>query len=732
MKKLIIISNKISVQILKDKNGIHSEMTDDADRSGLQQFHKKHNTCWVGHPEITFKNITEQDKEEITKQLTSLKYIPLFSDTDTYAQYFNGYSQKVLWPVFHYFPQNADFQNQYWEDYIKINRDFADLISEIYSEGDILWINDHNLLMLPYFLRDRLPNAPIGLFIHIPFPSFEIFRILPQRTEILGGMLCADLVGFHTYDYVSHFLSCVKRLMGFDTFFNQVKLGERILKVDTFPKGIDYSRFHKKKVKNKSKLTSFQRDLQAFKSSNDPGILILSVDWMDYTKGITHKLSALELFLQKNPKYIEKITLIIITSPQDNNSHINEELKKETDEIVGRINGTFGTINWMPVWYFNQQLEQQELIDLYAACDIALIAPLRDGLNLIAKEYIAAQTDGNGILILSEMAGASKELFEALVVNPNDLEDIAMTIKEALEMDDKEKARRIKVMQERLERYDIKRWAVEFLNGLKSIKSIQETTLTKKITDKNIVNIKKLYKTAKSRILFLDYDGTLTRFYKNPEDAKPDDQLYDLLKKLTKDKKNKVVIISGRDKETLSRWFDMTWNIELVAEHGVWYRDPGHDWYMTEKIDNEWKKSVRPLLEYYVDQTPNSFIENKNFSLAWHYRKVDIDLGQQRAWELKDELLNLTTNLNLEIMDGDKVLEIKYSGINKGRAAGIKLSDSTYNFILAIGDDWTDEYTFEAMPEQAYTIKVGTKATKANFYIDSVDTVRELIKILVD
>ena len=235
------------------------------------------------------------------------------------------------------------------------------------------------------------------------------------------------------------------------------------------------------------------------------------------------------------------------------------------------------------------------------------------------------------------------------------------------------------------------------------------------------------YKETRHRILFLDYDGTLAWFKKNPEDAKPDEQLYEILQRLSSDPTNTIVIISGRDKETLGEWFDGEWKVHFVAEHGVWFREPGNDWHMMEQINNDWRSSVEPLLEYYVDQTPRSFIEYKNFSLVWHYRNADPDLGMQRAWELKDELRTLTSNLNLEIMDGDKVLEIKYSGINKGRAASHKLGDNSYDFILAVGDDWTDEFTFEAMPKEAFTIKVGTKTTKASFYIESIELVREML-----
>jgi len=368
-----------------------------------------------------------------------------------------------------------------------------------------------------------------------------------------------------------------------------------------------------------------------------------------------------------------------------------------------------------------------ERIDLYSLSDIALILPLRDGMNLVAKEFVASRHNGEGVLILSELAGASKELHEAILVNPNNLDEISEAIKEALEMPREEQVRRSKVMMQRLSRYTVERWAQEFIKSLEGIKEIQEFTLTRKVNITRMNEIVAAYKESKSKILFLDYDGTLSGFKKNPEDAKPDERLYGILRELSKDKNSKIVIISGRDKETLERWFDSTWNIHFVAEHGVWLKDPGGEWHMMEQIDNDWKESIQPLLEYYVDQTPRSFIEHKNFSLVWHYRKSDPDLSLQRAWELKDELRTLTSNLNLEIMDGDKVLEIKYSGINKGRAALHEMGDNHYDFILAVGDDWTDEFTFDVMPEGAYSIKVGAKTTKASYYIESVELVRELL-----
>ena len=267
--------------------------------------------------------------------------------------------------------------------------------------------------------------------------------------------------------------------------------------------------------------------------------------------------------------------------------------------------------------------------------------------------------------------------------------------------------------------------------GLEDVRKLQESSYTRKVTKHVINKLVDSYQKSKKRIIFLDYDGTLTGFHKDPQMAMPDEELYRIMKKLTSNKKNTIVVISGRDKETLSRWFEEFYdNLAFIAEHGVWNKNPGSDWSMNSHIDKEWMDIIEPVLQNFVDRTPRSFIEYKNYSLVWHYRDADQEMGQQRAWELKDDLKNYVANLNLEIMDGDKVIEIKNAGINKGIAALEKISELKFDFMLALGDDWTDEYTFNALPEEAYTIKVGTKTTAAEYYIKDVEEVRNLLNQL--
>ena len=640
MKRLILASNTLPVNISWQDDRYKIRKTEEQTISGLQNFYEAFHPIWVGLTNLENHEFSPKEMESLENKLDIFNCIPVFPRPRDHNLYLHGFARNTIWPLFHYFTENVTYSEVSWKAYVKINRMFAEKILRIINDGDILWIHDYHLMLLPQLIRERKPGITIGLFNHIPFPSFELFRLLPWRLEVIEGMLGADLIGFQIYDHVRHFMSSVRRLKGVDSVFNRISIGERTMKVDVFPKGINYDRFRNKALSihdNQSTPSTIQTEMQMFKESGHLEKLIISIDKLDYTKGIPQRIRAFERFLQTYPEYQGKVSLIVQAIPSGETSESFFNLKSKVDELVGRINGNYGSITWTPVRYMNQEFTMDERIELYSLSDIALILPIRDGMNLVAKEFVASRHDGTGVLILSELAGASKELHEALLVNPNDLDAISEAIREAIEMPVDEQVRRNKVMMQRLQRYTVERWASEFVKSLEGVKEIQEFTLTRKINITRMRHIVSAYKNSNHRILFLDYDGTLSWFKKDPEDAKPDAQLYDILMELAADEKNTIVIISGRDNETLGRWFGESCNIHFIAEHGVWLRRPGEDWYMLEQIDNEWKESVQPLLEYYVDQTPRSFIEHKNFSLVWHYRKSDPDLSMQRAWELKDE-----------------------------------------------------------------------------------------------
>ncbi len=733
MRRLIIVSHELPFlikQVRKNKYVLTRKVG--GFTPGRKSYDRDLETLRIGSPGVTRKQVGRHERDMLQEKFHKKNCLPIYLKQKLFRQFHEGFCFNTLWPLFHYFTQNTSYRDSEWQAYVEVNRQFAAEIGKLLRKGDQVWVHDYHLMLLPRMIREKHPDTSIGFFMHIPFPSYEILRLLPWRRDILLGMLGADLIGFHTFDYERHFMSCIRRLLGLDTVFNRVQTGKRVIKIDFFPLGIDYRAFsttaRKLKNENLTKKSALHTDLLGRSIVTENKKIILSIDRLDYTKGISNRLESYEHFLKNHPQYLEKVSLILCVLPSREEVPEYKRLKKDMDEMVGRINSRYGVLNWMPIWYFYRTLEDKELIELYSSAHIALITPLRDGMNLVAKEFLASRTDHAGMLILSEMAGAAKEMSEAIIVNPNNIKEVSEAILKALEMPVDEQISRNRIIQNRLKTYDENKWANDFLNALKGVKKLQEIKLARKMTAQIRKNIDANYKKASYRAVFLDYDGTLVGFDKDPQKVSPDKELYSVLKKLSEDENNRITIISGRDKETLGKWFGNEWNINFIAEHGVWTKDAGRDWSMLEKIDKKWMDIIRQTLQFYVDRTPRSFIEEKNYSLVWHYRDADPDLGVIRAWELKDELKTLVTNLNLEIMDGDKVIEIKNSGINKGRAARQKMGSKAYDFILAAGDDWTDEYTFDAMPEKAYTIKVGTKTTKARYFVESFHDFRDMLK----
>ncbi|MCD6593914.1 bifunctional alpha,alpha-trehalose-phosphate synthase (UDP-forming)/trehalose-phosphatase [Candidatus Bathyarchaeota archaeon] len=721
MGKLIIVSNRLPISVSKRRGELRIQPSVGGLATGIKSFYKSHQAVWVGWPGIFKEALQSEEVPLVERRLEEEKCHPIWLSKYDIENYYYGFSNKTLWPLFSYFPNYAVFNAQFWRSYVKVNKIFAEEVEKLASSDDMIWIHDYHLMLLPKLLRERLPEASIGFFLHIPFPSFEIFRLLPWRKEVLEGLMGADLIGFHTYDCAKYFLESVRRILGYEYSLNYLFTEDRIIKVDAFPMGIDYEKF--------ASLASnprLQREVRRLREKLKTEKIILSVDRLDYSKGIPQKLEAYERFLDKNPGFRGQVTLIMVVVPSRTRVEHYVNLKKKIDEMVGRINGKFAAIGWSPIWYIYGSLPFEKLAALYLASDVLLISSLRDGMNLIAKEYLAANESGT--LILSEMAGAAKELCEAIIINPNNISEVMEAIKSALTMNKNETRKRNMRMRERLKRYTVTRWARDFVESLLQVKKKQQEMATRRLSDKTAENLVIDYKNSKTRLVILDYDGTLVPFFGRPDEAKPDTELLGLLEKLSEN--CNLVIISGRDKETLENWLGHL-NIGLVAEHGFWIKD-GEKWrLMMESLSNEWKDELKRTLQIYVDRTPGSFLEEKDFSLVWHYRNVDPELALVRVNELKDALLTLVGSYNLEILEGDKVIEVKNAGINKGVAASYWLSKENWDFILAMGDDWTDEYVFEVLPEKSYSIKIRPGLSKAKYYINSVRGARLLLRKLI-
>lgn len=724
MKKLIIVSNRLPITINTSSGKLKVESSVGGLATGISSLKVKNKKIWIGWPGMDFTNSKKDEIRELNNILNKQNLFPVLLSDKEIDDYYHGFANETIWPLFHYFVQYAIYEKEFWQRYKEVNEKFCDEVVKIAGPDDVIWVHDYHLMLLPKLIRDRMPNVQIGFFLHIPFPSSEIFRLIPWCKDIIKGLLGADLIGFHTFDYVRHFGESVRRILGIDHHLGQFNVDKRPIKTEIFPMGIDYKKYSqapdKKIVKEKIKKIK--------KSIGGDYINILSIDRLDYTKGIILRLEAFKLFLENYPQYINKVLFFLIIVPSRTEVSHYKQLKDQIDNLVGNINSKFGNLSWEPIRYLYRSFEFDELISLYSIADVLLITPIRDGMNLVAKEYVAAKTDGNGVLILGEMAGTAKELGEAIVINPNDTEQTSEAIKTAIEMPREEKIIRMKGMQNRLERYDLNRWATDFIERLEMVKDLREKMHSIELSDKTMKVLSKEYKKSDNCLFLLDYDGSLVEFNKNPKNVKPDKELTDLLKKLKQNPKNEVVIISGRDKETLEEWLGKLTD-GLSGEHGIWIKDNG-EWNTSEKLSTEWKKDIRPILELFVDRTPGSFIEEKNYSLAWHYRKADPALAAVRVGEIKDALSHITVNLEVGVLEGNKVIEIKYSAINKGRAALNWLTKKKWDLIIAIGDDWTDEDIFEVLPPNSYTIKIGHGVSKAKYRLPTVNSAREFLKKL--
>ena len=732
MAKNIIVSNRLPIQVTKLDNSFEFTPTSGGLATGMNSVHKGQESLWIGWPGINHDEIDKNTWDPLKKSLKREGYFPVSLNQKEIEDFYYGLSNKSLWPLFHYFIEFSVFDKEQWKSYEEVNQKFADSVLSNINEGDTVWIHDYQLLLCPKMIKDVRPDVTIGFFLHIPFPSFEIFRIFPWREPLLEGILGADLIGFHTYDYERHFLSSVKRILKKEVSFNRVIMDTREVVVNTFPMGIDYNKFKNAAQSHldmaADEKSDLKKQLELHKKGADKGKLILSIDRLDYTKGVVNRIKAFELFLSKYPQYLEKIRLVMLTVPSRSSVSDYKRLKKETDEIVGRVNGKFATINWTPIWYYYRAMAFDDLIDLYMTSDIAMITPVRDGMNLVAKEFVATRVTGNGVLILSEMAGASKELYESILVNPFDLNQMADALLTAIIMPEEEQQKRNLRMQKRLKRYSVEHWAKEFMKALKTKHQSEKESTIVKINKKIEKSLVEKFKSSQKRMIFLDYDGTLVGYNEKPELAIPNDFLIKTLKQLIEFPLTELAIVSGRDQEFLDQWFGHL-PITLVAEHGYFIKHKNQKWVEKGTQLKNWKEDIHPVLETFTDRTPGTFIEEKKNSLVWHYRKTDPELAAERVVELKTVLSSLISD-ELHLMDGDKIIELVNGRYNKGTAVSEIMGDKSSDFILCFGDDVTDEFMFDDLPAHSINVKVGKKNTQANYCIDKPHDVILLLNAL--
>jgi len=732
MGRLIIISNRLPFSIDQDNGqtvirqssgGLVSAIKSYFEKEGISE-HAFSEKLWMGVADFPQKewNMVERELKHL-----DFAVLPLFVDKKLYREYYNGFSNSVLWPLFHYFPSVVEYEASFFDAYTKVNRLFAERLLPEIKNDDTIWIHDYQLMLLPEMIREHRPDISIGFFLHIPFPSYEIFRLLPRdwKSALLQGVMGADLVGFHTYDYAQHFMKSVKMVLGVDSYFHSLQYQGRLIKADSFPIGIDYKKFEAEA--NEPETQSYVAEI---KKNFENKKIIFSVDRLDYTKGLMDRLCAFDYFLEKYPEWQDKLVFILNVVPSRDEISTYTQRKRQMEEKIGTINGKYSSISWQPVIYRYNHLPFHELSALYQAADVALITPLRDGMNLVAKEYVASCTDQQGVLILSELAGAASELSEALLVNPTDTIEVSDAIHQALTMPPDEQRRRLALMQQRLADYDVINWVSDFMDQLTNVKEQQNRQKTKLLDDNVRAQVHLHYQLATSRCILLDYDGTLVPLAPKPEDAVPTPELKKLLSDLAADPRNNVVIVSGRDQATLDRWLgDLP--VSMIAEHGATWRMKNEPWQQPVAVPDQWKSEIRPIMQKFVTRCVGSFIEEKTNTIAWHYRKTHPDLGFTRSRELINNLSELLQNTLLQVIDGNKVVEVRMSGFDKGVMALKMVNEIPNDFILCIGDDTTDEDMFKALSDRAYTIKVGNAATAAQYMVYDQKKVLELLEELM-
>lgn len=726
-KKFIIVSNRLPISVSKTNGELVFSYSSGGLATALSRFYKdKQDSLWIGWPGICEEDTTAYERRRIVKRLRQEGCYPIFLTRRQVRRYYDGYSNDTIWPLFHYFQTYIKNNTEYWKGYESVNEIFSKHVLKFALKDSKIWVHDYHLMLVPELLRKKLPLAKIGFFLHVPFPSYEIFRLLPNRSEILDGLLGADLIGFHTYDYARHFLSSVQRTKGLENSEGIVTFGNRAIKVDAFPIGIDYEKFARsEKDKDVAKeLREIQKHYSGMKT-------ILSMDRLDYTKGILNRLSAFEQFLKKNPKYIQKVVLVMVAVPSRVEVPTYKELKKEIEQTVSRINGVYSTVNWSPISYQFRNLPFEQVAALLNLADVALLTPLRDGMNLVAKEYVATKQDKPGVLILSEMAGAIDELPEAIRVNPYDINSISNSLVAALEMPVKVQKRNIKMMQGRLSQYTVKRWADDFIEQLEKSKQRQVIRSDKLLDKEKEQKILRSFKKAKQRLIILDYDGTITNLVPrhDPDESKPTPELLKLLRNIAEMDNTVLCIISGRPRKVLDSWFKSV-PLALSAEHGAWIKDGG-EWSRQQISLANYKEDVLALLKQYAGRTPGAEIEEKDFSIVWHYRNVPPELAQARNASIEYELNNLLRNSDFAVFKGSKILEIKPIMVNKGMAVEDLMALDRPDFVLCVGDDVTDEDMFSVVPDGGFSIKVGYGETQARYQVIGVAEVLKLLKKLI-
>ncbi|XP_055346899.1 uncharacterized protein LOC129594290 isoform X2 [Paramacrobiotus metropolitanus] len=729
-QSLIIVSNRLPVSVKKAESGkldIYPSVGGLA--TGLSSYTKNAENKWIGWPGIPSNDLSEEERRHISDELQKYNCYPVFLSQDQLNDFYNGYSNSILWPLFHDLPvtQEADdLRDRYWNAYQQVNHLFLEVILALSGTDSSVWVHDYQLMMLPAMLRSARPLENIGFFLHIPFPAAENFATnLKWGSDLVAGLLGADLVGFHVQSYLTNFLDVVEQYgMGsVDRENTRINLVDRMVQVADFPIGIDYKRYFQA-----SKDPAVQHELFKLRNKYQGRKVILTVDRLDPSKGLVERAAAYQTLLKDNPSFRGKIVLVMLVVPSRTEIEAYKNLKIRLEALVGEINREYGTKNWIPVHYMYKSLPFERLNALYQLADVAFIVPLRDGMNLVAKEYLASKPNKDGVLVLSKTAGAAEELSDAVIVDPARSETLVNGLVKALRMPPQEFRRRADSMRKQIESSDIHNWATNFISALNLASDSPENgSPTVGLTKRQAAKLRSRFESAKSQLVFLDYDCVISPLIQI-QDAESIDkfvaELNSLLKELSVS--TDVVVVTGQTQSTLEEKFGNL-DVTLVAEHGIFERLPGKKkWRSFRSAD--WQPKILVHLNKFAELTPGSEVETKDCSLVWHYENASAYDAQKHLLEIKRVITPLANVWKLDLIQGNMTLEIRPKGRCKGSTAKELVGRNSYDFVLVVGDDQEDESLFADWPDEAYTVKVGHGRTGARLRVFRPEEVLSLLR----
>lgn len=720
MPRVLLVSNRLPMTLgVRESSAGDSQLIAHPSSGGLAtalaSVHGQGDSLWFGWP----GPVDQVPLAEVERVLAEQRAVPVPISPSEMSKYYDGFSNSVLWPLCHYLLDKVELDaHENWEAYVAVNQRFADRVLAHWQPKDVIWVHDYQLALVPAMIRRKCPEARIGFFLHVPFPGSEVFRILPWREQLLRGLLGADVIGFHTASYAYHFSYACSSVLGLELTGDVLLDDGRPVQVAAFPIGIDVDAFEARAA-----LPAVRERAATLRAEAQGRTIALSVDRLDYTKGFVRRLRALERLFTEYPQLSEQLHVIQLAVPTRENVDAYTDYRKTVHEEIGRLNGAFGTATRNVVHFMHRSVPPDELSALYLAADVMLVTPLRDGMNLVAKEYVASRLDDTGALVLSEFAGAATELHDALQVNPYDLDGTAHAILSAVTMPVEEQRLRMSSLRQIVRGTAVNLWATGFVNAIAESPPAPSSAPTSVFDAALAAAVK-----APKLLLLLDYDGTLVSFTKSPRTAAPDPELVELLQAIAGRPGTAVHVVSGRSHESLERFLG-TLDLGLHAEHGLWSRSrTDGQWRARIPLPPPWLETIRPLMKAVVRRTNGAFLEEKAGALAFHFRATEPQLSQRRASELRSALERHPLASSYDILSGARVLEVRHHGMHKGVIVPDLLAANPGATVISIGDDRTDEDLFLAMPTDALTIHVGSGTSAARFRVTDVDAVRDLLK----